>query len=312
MTGPAIRIGTSGWQYPAARGWNGVFYPKPRPRGFDELSFYSQFFDTVEINTTFYGQPRAEIARTWAEKTPGGFQFSVKLFQQFTHPRMFRERLTRDLVRQLGTSDIPESAIAALIEANTSDIDTFKRGIEPLADAGKLGPLLAQFPASFRDDPAARAHLAALLRAFGEYSVAVELRHRSWSDNRVQTVELLNGFGASWVQIDEPKFKDSIQQDFSPTDVPFFYLRLHGRNAKNWWRHAHRDDRYDYDYSEDELRPLAEAIGAASGQRKRAYAYANNHANARAISTAAKLRQLVGQPLEKALPDLVIAGAPRN
>ncbi len=89
-----LRVGTSGWNYPSGKGtWNGVFYPKPRPKGFDELAFYAEHFDTVEVNSTFYGQPRAEITRGWADRTPSGFEFSVKLYQSFTHPRMFEERL---------------------------------------------------------------------------------------------------------------------------------------------------------------------------------------------------------------------------
>src|SRR4029434_8971389 len=78
-----IRIGTSGWSYPSGKGtWNGVFYPKPRKKGFDELAFYAEHFDTVEVNSTFYGQPREEVTRGWAERTPRGFEFSVKLYQQ--------------------------------------------------------------------------------------------------------------------------------------------------------------------------------------------------------------------------------------
>jgi uncharacterized protein YecE (DUF72 family) len=307
MRGAGIRIGTSGWHYPAAGGWNGLFYPKPRPRGFDELAFYARFFDTVEINTTFYGQPRAEVSRAWADRTPEGFQFSVKLYQQFTHPKMFLERVTRDLARRLGTADIPAEAVAALIDANASDIDEFKRGIAPLAEARKLGPLLAQFPASFKDDASARTHLAALLRAFGEYSVAVELRHRSWSDHRTKTLDLLEAFGAGWVQIDEPKFADSVRQDLAPTDAPFFYLRLHGRNAKQWWHHAHRDDRYDYLYDDDELQPMADALEVAAKHGKKAYAYANNHKNAQAIVNATELKEMVGQPVGHDLPAPVAA-----
>src|SRR5207248_115117 len=94
-----LRVGTSGWNYPSGKGtWNGVFYPKPRPKGFDELAFYAEHFDTVEVNSTFYGQPRAEITRGWADRTPSGFEFSVKLYQSFTHPRMFEERLRRSVL----------------------------------------------------------------------------------------------------------------------------------------------------------------------------------------------------------------------
>src|SRR5262249_37201885 len=93
-----LRIGTVGWNYPSGRGtWNGLFYPKPRPKGFDELAFYAEHFDTVEVNNTFYQQPREEIVRGWATRTPARFEFSVKLYQKFTHPRMFKERVAATL-----------------------------------------------------------------------------------------------------------------------------------------------------------------------------------------------------------------------
>src|SRR5205085_10704821 len=92
MVAETVRIGTSGWNYPTGRGtWNGIFYPPARGRakGFDELAFYATHFDTVEVNSTFYGQPRAEVCRRWAERTPSRFEFSVKLYQKFTHPGMY-------------------------------------------------------------------------------------------------------------------------------------------------------------------------------------------------------------------------------
>src|SRR6267143_2061798 len=98
MASAELRIGTSGWNYPSGKGtWNGIFYPRLRGRakGFDELSFYAEHFNTVEVNSTFYGQPRPEVSRAWAERTPAGFEFSVKLYQKFTHPEMFKGRLRR-------------------------------------------------------------------------------------------------------------------------------------------------------------------------------------------------------------------------
>src|SRR5262245_50680476 len=98
--GANVRVGTSGWHYPGGRGtWNGVFYPptRGRPKSFDELAFYAEHFNTIELNTTFYGQPRASISRTWVERTPAGFEFSVKLYQKFTHPRMYAERVKASL-----------------------------------------------------------------------------------------------------------------------------------------------------------------------------------------------------------------------
>src|SRR3977135_1918012 len=185
-----IRIGTSGWNYPAGRGtWNGIFYPPSRGRakGFDELSFYAEHFNTVEVNSTFYGQPRPDVARGWADRTPPGFEFSIKLYQKFTHPNMFKEAFTKGVPPSGDTGgrgglQNRDALLDALARPNQADLDEFRRGIDPLASAGKLGALLAQFPPSFKDGPASRDYLSWLLEAFTDYRVAVELRHSSWSD----------------------------------------------------------------------------------------------------------------------------------
>src|SRR5947207_6169167 len=202
-----VRVGTSGWNYPSGKGsWNGLFYPKTRSKRagtdqFDELRFYAQHFDTVEVNTTFYGQPRAEVTRGWADRTPAAFDFSLKLYQKFTHPKMFREAALKSAPGADG------ALLDLLAQVTQSDIDDFRGGIDPLASSGKLGALLAQFPPSFKDNPVARDYLGELLRAFAGLDVAVELRHRSWSDRIGETLSLLNEFEAAWVQIDEPKFQ---------------------------------------------------------------------------------------------------------
>lgn len=297
-----LRIGTSGWSYPSGKGtWNGVFYPPPRrrPKGFDELSFYAEHFNTVEVNNTFYAQPRPEITRAWARRTPAGFEFSVKLFQKFTHPRMFRERVARGLPED--TRDDTQ-AIASLAQPNDADLGAFRRGLDPLASAGRLGALLAQFPPSFKDDPSSREYLAHLLRAFAEYPVAVELRHKSWSDHIADTLALLNGFKAAWVQIDEPKFQFSIRQNYLPNVTGFYYMRLHGRNAAKWWRHDASEDRYDYLYSADELKPFSETADAARQLVKKLYLYANNHFSAKSIANATMIKEQLGEPIEGDFP----------
>ena len=301
---PALRIGTSGWNYPTGRGtWNGIFYPPPRkrPKGFDELAFYASHFDTVEVNSTFYGQPRAEVSRAWAARTPAGFEFSVKLYQKFTHPKMYNERVAGSLAPEaaaMGDGDWLE----AITKPNQADLDEFRRGIDPLASAGKLGALLAQFPPSFKDIPASRDYLTSLLTALAGYQVAVELRHRSWSDRVGETLELLNHFQAAWVQIDEPKFKFSIRQNYLPNVEGFYYMRLHGRNVAQWWRHAKSEDRYDYLYSADELREFSDTAGAARRLVKKLYLYTNNHFSAKSVANAAMIKQQLGEPLEGEYP----------
>jgi uncharacterized protein YecE (DUF72 family) len=192
--------------------------------------------------------------------------------------------------------------LEAITKPNQADLDQFRRGIDPLATAGKLGAVLAQFPPSFKETPASRDYLAKLLAALAGYQVAVELRHRSWSDRVGETLGLLNQFQAAWVQIDEPKFKFSIRQNYLPNVEGFYYMRLHGRNVAQWWRHAKSEDRYDYLYSSDELREFSDTADAARRLVKKLYLYTNNHFSAKSVANAAMIKQQLGEPLEGEYP----------
>jgi len=281
-----VRVGTSGWSYPSGEGtWNGIFYPEKKRKTFDELGFYAEHFDTVEVNSSFYRVPAIKTTQDWVKRTPARFEFSLKLFQKFTHPEMF-QKATGDL------GDI-----------DRKDVDDFRAAIEPVAGAGKLGALLAQFPASFKNEPGSRDYLAWLLHAFREYPVGVELRHRSFSDDPIETMELLAEHGAALVQIDEPKFKTSIRQNRLANVKTFYYLRLHGRNAAQSWKHDKSEDRYDYLYSAEELDPIVEAAEQASRDVKKAYVYANNHFSAKSVATAATIKRKLGQELDGAYPE---------
>ena len=301
-----VRIGTSGWSYPKGHGtWNGIFYPDivgaRRGAKFDELTFYAEHFDTVEINSTFYRVPAVAAVRGWADRTPKHFEFSLKLFQKFTHPSMYQ--------RSTGAA---QATGAGAYDLGQADVDAFRRAVEPLASAGKLGALLAQFPASFKNEPNTRAYLAWLLEAFKDYAMAVELRHQSWSDDSRETLALLAEHDAAWAQIDEPKFKGSIRQTFAPNAKTFYYLRLHGRNAAQWWSHTNSEDRYNYLYSTEELEPFAEAAEAASRQVRKAYVYANNHFSAKSVANAAILKHTLGQPLPGAYPQAFVDAYPAS
>ena len=282
-----IRVGTSGWSYPSGEGtWNGIFYPKKKTKDFSELAFYAEHFDTVEVNSTFYRVPAIKTTRDWVTRTPKTFEFSLKLFQKFTHPEMFLKATGRD------PGDI-----------DRKDVDDFRAAIEPLAEAGKMGALLAQFPASFKNEPGSRDYLGWLLHAFKEYQVAVELRHRSFSDDPVETMNLLAEHGAALVQIDEPKFKTSIRQNRLANVKTFYYLRLHGRNAAQWWKHDKSEDRYNYLYSAAELDPIVESAEEAARTVKKAYVYANNHFSAKSVANAATIKAKLGQPLDGEYPE---------
>ena len=305
-----LRIGTSGWSYPSGTGtWNGLFYPATRsrragPDRFDELRFYAEHFNTVEVNTTFYGPPRAEVTAGWAERTPADFEFSLKLYQKFTHPKMFREAALRSAPGSDG------ALLDWLAQVTQADVDDFRAGIDPIASAGKLGALLAQFPPSFKDSPASREYLSRLLRLFDGYRVAVELRHRSWSDAFGETLGLLDGYGAAWAQIDEPKFRFSIQQNYLPNVKGFYYMRLHGRNAAQWWRHDKSEDRYNYLYTGEELKAFADTAGAARELVKKTYLYTNNHFSSKSVVNAVMLKAQLGEPIDGEYPAALVERYP--
>ena len=288
-----LRIGTSGWSYPNGEGrWNGVFYPARGERGFkpgEELRYYATHFDTVEVNSTFYRPPDSTLTRRWVAQTPEDFEFSVKLFQSFTHPMKLGHQAPRP-VKTEGPAPLPKPTRA--------ELDAFRTGIDPIVSSGKLGMVLAQFPAGFHATPETRDYLARMLGAFKEYPVAVELRHRSWSDTEDDSLALLDETGAAWVQIDEPKFRFSIRQNRVAQHETYYYMRLHGRNAANWWTHDHADDRYNYLYTPAELKPISSAVDQARGKVRKAYLYLNNHFAAKAVVNATVLKHQLGEPIE--------------
>jgi uncharacterized protein YecE (DUF72 family) len=180
-------------------------------------------------------------------------------------------------------------------------VDLFKRGIDPLAAANKLGALLCQFPASFKRDNISVDYLIWLLDTFVDYRLAVELRHRSWSDEFGPTLKLMNEHDAAFVQIDEPKFKTSIRQNQLPNITSFYYLRAHGRNWKKWWHHEHKDERYDYLYKPAEIQAFGETLKAVKKIVRKAYGYMNNHADAKSVANAIQLKELLGEPVPENL-----------
>jgi uncharacterized protein YecE (DUF72 family) len=288
-----IRVGTSGWSYPSGRGtWNGIFYPPRGARGFrpsDELAYYAEHFDTVEVNVTFYRPPAAQTTARWAKETPPGFEFSVKLFQKFTHSMA----VGREAPLPASRTGVPRP----LPQPSASDVEEFRTGLDPIVSSGKLGAVLVQFPPGFHADAASTDYLGGLLRTFRDLPLAVELRHRTWSDAQAATLRLLDEFRAAWVQIDEPKFRTSIRQDLVPNTDRFYYVRLHGRNAAQWWSPETPEERYNYLYTAEELRTFADVATTVGPTVRKAYLYLNNHFSAKAVVNATVLKEQLGQPV---------------
>lgn len=285
-----IKIGTSGYSYPGPppKGWYGAFYPKKKSKAFDELRYYSEIFSTCEVNNTFYRPPPPAVAKSWADKTPADFLFSVKAWQKFTHPMKISRVKTEELWQA----------------PSEEDFDQFRAGILPLAESGKLGALLLQYPAGFRCSPENLDRVQDTLRRFYDYPKVVELRHKSWSEESQIVKALLLEHRASGVLIDEPKFATSIRQSAEAIGE-IFYFRAHGRNAKAWWNAKESWERYDYLYTREEVKKHAARIKAAAEAPgvKKAFAFYNNHARANAPANAIMLSQELGIRLRAMPPE---------
>lgn len=278
-----IRIGTAGWSYPD---WDGIVYPRPKPRGFHALPFLAQFMDCVEINSSFYAMPVARHARKWVELVQDRpkFRFLAKLNKIFTH-----------------AEPLPESA-------HGKAVDEFRAGLQPLLDSGKFSALLMQFPAHFKATKAASQHVQRLVRDWPELPVAIELRHRSWFVP--EGLAWLKSLGAALLHVDMPSAATHPPAEFSPTSG-LGYLRLHGRNSATWFKPGvGRDDRYNYLYSPGEVEELAKKVERMTSEYDDVYVVTNNHFAGQAVANAVELQARLGvQPVSA--PAGLIAHYPR-
>lgn len=259
-----LRIGPAGWSYPD---WSGFVYPSRRSKAFHEAAFLAQFFDTIEINTSFYQAIRPDHAAGWIERVAANpaFIFSAKLWQRFTHE---------------------PSATAA-------DEHATRAGFDVLRNAGKLGAVLVQFPFSFHKSTETVAHLSALLKRFADYPLVVELRHSSWQTQA--TLDLLREHNAGFCNIDQPVIGNSVTPTAQATS-PTGYIRFHGRRYDTWFSDdpklpAH--ERYNYLYSPDELTPWVARIQEVQKHTRNTFVVTNNHYQGKAVVNALQLLSIL-------------------
>lgn len=253
-----ILIGTSGFSY---KDWEGPFYPE-KLSDKQMLSYYATFFPTVEINSTYYAIPKPENMEIMVGKTGGELEFVVKAHQDITHSR----------------------------EKVEGALPLFKESLKPLQNHNVLGCVLLQFPYSFHHSNKNQDYLAFLKERMKEIPLVAEFRNKYWVQDK--TFDFLRKLEIGYCCVDEPELP-GLPPPTAVATSSIGYIRFHGRNKEKWWKHEKAEERYDYEYTEAELREWLDKIKALKAIVKKLYIFFNNHPRGQAVRNAQKMISLL-------------------
>ncbi|HXE91104.1 MAG TPA: DUF72 domain-containing protein [Terriglobales bacterium] len=285
-----ILIGPAGWSY---KDWEGVVYPPGLKKKEHPAAYLARYFDTIEINTSFYGHIRPELGKLWCRKvseTNPDFLFTAKLHRSFTHSPHAEV----------------ESTTASTIAPGAEDESLARQGLDSIAAEGRLGALLIQFPFSFKNTNENRDYLEGLLGRFREYPQVVEVRHSSWNNEGI--LRYFSERGVAFCNIDQPLIGRSLKPTAHATSK-LGYIRLHGRNYDQWFDSPTGADRYNYLYSDAELAGWEKKIRSVAAKTDLVFVIANNHFEGKATVNALQLKHsFTGQPV--AAPETLVRHYP--
>jgi uncharacterized protein YecE (DUF72 family) len=232
------------------------------------LRFYAQCFDAVEVNYTYYQMPNPRTLEAMATKAGPAMRFTVKAHADMTHQR---------------------EHLAAAAPA-------FRQALRPLEERQALGCVLAQFPYSFRNTQENRDYLRRLHAALEGVPLVVEFRNASWYTPVI--LDLLRGERMGLCAVDEPDLPRLPPKVVEATSA-IGYARFHGRAAETWWEHTQAAERYDYLYSEAELKVWVPKIRALAGSTGITFVFFNNHPRGQAAANAYMMKHHLGLPVGK-------------
>jgi uncharacterized protein YecE (DUF72 family) len=300
--GHVVRAGTASWTDPTMTA-AGVFYPEGASSAEERLRYYASRFAVVEVDATYYALPQEAMSRRWVERTPDHFVFDIKAHALMTGqpsetkrlPKPIREELPEALREKarLYPKDLPPELTDELWTS-------FRRGIDPLVEAGKLGAVFLQFPRWVFPSNETRDHILQARERLGGLPIAVEFRHGSWFNekNADRTVRFLTDGAIPYVVVDEPQgFKSSVPPVVAATSADLAVFRFHGRNAETWEK---RDitpaERFRYLYDGDELGDWVPAIVDTAKKTRETHVLMNNcfsnYGTTNALEIARLLKEL--------------------
>jgi len=285
---PKYNIGTAGWFY---KDWVPNFYPKSQSGGFDWLQFYSNYFNCVEVNSTYYTYISPKTVEGWIKKVSDAddFIFHIKLHQDFTHKRKYDEQ----------------------------NIKAVRYNLDLLRKSERLGGLLIQFPYSYLFDGSSVAHIQKLRDIFPDISCFVEVRHSSWKSNRAY--EFFKENDLTFCTIDQPQIGQAIEFEPIITNDKA-YIRFHGRNVEAWKKslsnfgkqqtYEEQSSRYNYLYSPGELIEVEQKIKSIQQKVKEVNVIMNNHPKGDAVANAFELIHLLEDKTKVEMPGTIIKAYP--
>ena len=289
-----ILVGTASWSDP---GFVERWYPKKMAAG-DRLRWYAQHLELVEVNSTFYSVPEPRMVERWCAVTPAEFTFDVKLHQLFSFHSTPAKLLPPDL--QLRAEKDARGNVKTTPDLQETLLKTFLLPMSIIRNAGKLGVLLLQLSPAFSPRKHELSELEPLIEMLREYDLAIEFRNRNWAvgDQLGLTIDFVRKHRAIFVNVDAPvsdHFTVMPSGVDEVTNSKVAYLRLHGRNAKAYITAKTVAARFDYDYSDNEVKEVAQRSEKLAQQARELHVIFNNNNLDYAPRAALRLRKALGQ-----------------
>ena len=270
-----IKVGTASWTDKTllASGW----YPDDARSAEERLAYYAEQFPVVEVDATYYSPPNERNSALWAQRTPAGFTFNIKAFSLLTQHPTKVSAIYKDLRPETAKANVYLKDLEQ--EAVDEVWDRFLSALVPLAEAGKLGALLFQFPQWFPIGRANKDYLLECKRRADErgMTICVEFRNNTWMSegNRAETLDFLTSYGLPYVVVDMPQgHASSIPPVVAATSSELAVVRFHGHSDK--WTSRDIYERFGYLYSEGELEEWAPRVRELAGQAKETHVLLNN------------------------------------